>query len=303
MLTWRLGFEICRRLRERDLAVRALVRPESPRTQDLAALGIEIAIGDLKDPPSVHAACRSQATVVSTATCTTRRKPGDSLKSVDRDGQLGLVEAARAEGVTRFVYVSVTPNLAERSLLTRYKREVERAVRESGMTWTVLQPGAFMETWLSPLTGWDIAQGRARIVGDGSKPASLVSLNDVAEFATLAVDQANLTNRVVAIGGPEALSPIQILQICEEASGRRFHVQRVPAPILRFVSAILRPLLPIPVALLDLAIDANDRGYVIDMTSILGELPVPLTSVRSYVVRTLGTAGPDAQQMPEPTPP
>jgi NADH dehydrogenase len=115
-----LGAEICRRLRQRGVRVRGLVRLGSPKEAALTGLGVEVVHGDLKDPSSLAAACRGMAAVISTASSTVSRRPGDNLKTVDRDGQLALLEAAQRAGVTRFLYISVSPNLPENCPFLRY---------------------------------------------------------------------------------------------------------------------------------------------------------------------------------------
>ncbi len=107
--TGMLGLEICRQLRERGERVAGLIRGDSPASRELEGLGVELREGDLKDPVSLRAVLQSVKSVVSTATATTRRRRGDSLKTVDRDGQLSLVRAAREAGAGRFVYVSASP--------------------------------------------------------------------------------------------------------------------------------------------------------------------------------------------------
>ena len=88
-----VGGQICRLLVERGERVRGLVRPSSDpaRVEELQALGIETVPGDLKDPASLRAACAGVSTVLSTATSTISRGDGDSIETVDRQGQLSLV--------------------------------------------------------------------------------------------------------------------------------------------------------------------------------------------------------------------
>src|SRR6185503_16475531 len=106
--TGMLGNEICRLLREQGKPVRALVRSTSnPETLTrLRNSGAEIVQGDLKDPASLEAACRGATAVISTASSTISRQSGDSIDSVDRQGQLNLIEAAEKAGVKQFILVS-----------------------------------------------------------------------------------------------------------------------------------------------------------------------------------------------------
>jgi len=185
--TGALGGEICARLRADGVPVRALVRSGSPLEPDIVDLGVEPVSGDLTDPPSLEAACSYVRCVVSTASAMSSRREGDSLKKVDLTGHNSLVRAAKAAGVEHFVYTSISSEANPRAVLVQYKRRVERVVRESGMTWTVLQPAAFMETMFKPSSGWEIDQGRVRIVGPGTATFNPVSRDDVAEFAALSV--------------------------------------------------------------------------------------------------------------------
>lgn len=107
-----LGIEICRRLVDAGKPVRALVRPTSnpARLEELRGLGVSLVEGDLKDPSSLEAACRGMKAVLSTASSTLSRQPGDSIRSVDRDGQLSLVDAAESAGVKQFVFISFRKN-------------------------------------------------------------------------------------------------------------------------------------------------------------------------------------------------
>ena len=96
--TGTLGSEICRRLRREQASVRALVR-QSANPDRLASLlnaGVELCTGDLKDPGSLREACEGAEVVISTASSTLSRQEGDSIETVDRIGQLSLIEAARA---------------------------------------------------------------------------------------------------------------------------------------------------------------------------------------------------------------
>jgi uncharacterized protein YbjT (DUF2867 family) len=284
--TGSLGFEICRQLRAKDLPVRALVRLGALREGELHVLGAEIAYGDLKDPPSLEAACRGINSVITTANSMTSRQKGDSLQSVDRDGHLALLKAAQTCGVQHIVYTSISSEASPRADLVRVKRQIERAVRESGMPWTILQPAAFMETWFSPMAGWKIDEGRVRIVGSGTATFNPVSLVDVASYAVLGATRSDLRRRVISIGGPDVISPLGAVRVFEEVSGRKLEVKHIPAGLFTAASVILRPFNPALSSVLALAAGAT-QGDVIDMALLLSEFPVTMTSLREFAQRTI----------------
>jgi uncharacterized protein YbjT (DUF2867 family) len=254
-----LGMEICGRLRREGEPVRALIRPQSAKADTLRAMGAELAEGDLKDDASLAAACQGVQTVVSTANAIGSRRSGDSLKTVDHDGQLSLVAAAARAGVAQFIYVSAGRGIPANNPFIRYKREVERAVRTSGMRWTIVQPSAFMEVHAGATLGWDYRTGRARILGTGRNVVSYVSVQDVAALIASAAGNSAAFDRELGITGPEPLTPLDAVRIAEEVAGRRFRVQRIPVPALRIMSAVLRPLAPIPSSLMAMMASAADQ--------------------------------------------
>jgi uncharacterized protein YbjT (DUF2867 family) len=276
-----LGREICRRLRARGIGVRALVRSSSDQTvvAALADLGAQAAVGDVKDRASLDAACRGADTVISTVTTTRSRAPGDSLESADHEGQLSLVDAAQAAGVQRFVFVSFSRGISGDDALTVAKREVEARVRESGMTFTILRPSYFMEVWLGPHLGFDAANATARVYGGGDNPISFISRDDVAEFAVQALDNPAATNATIELGGPEALSPHQVICMFEQAGGRPFEVQYVSEAALQSAQAGATDSLQRAFASLSLS---YARGDAIPMDATLGQFPIELRSVQDY---------------------
>src|ERR1043166_1885554 len=123
-----VGSEICQKLRRRGEPVRALVRTTSSndKIEILRASGAELCVGDLKDPESIAAACRGVDAVISTASSTLSRQPGDSIQSVDAEGQLNLVNAAKAANVSRFLFVSFRRPPGISFPLSDAKRKVDR---------------------------------------------------------------------------------------------------------------------------------------------------------------------------------
>lgn len=276
-----LGRDICRRLVAQGHAVRGLVRPTSDpmALEALRAIGVELAEGDLRDRASLDAACEGVDTVVSTATITRTRQPGDSIEATDRDGQLNLVAAAERAGVARFVFVSYSGQIPESDPLTRAKRTVERALQESRMTWTILRPSIFMDVWLSPFFGFDYPAGRVTTYGDGTAPVSWVSLGDVGELAARSVAGSAGANKVIDFGGPEPLSPLDVVRMFEDAMGRRFDVQLVPVEALEAQRKGASNSLEEAFAALMLA---YARGDVHDNAG-LRPFQLTLRSVREYV--------------------
>jgi NADH dehydrogenase len=246
--------------------------------RQLESLNVAIARGDLKDRSSLDAACRGAKTVISTASSTASRQEGDSLQTVDLDGQLNLIDAAKAAGVDNFVLISFPPVDVEFPLQTA-KRKVEDHLKASGLTYTILQPTFFIEVWLSPALGFDVANATARIYGAGENKGSWISYKDVAKFAVASLDNPRVQNSVIKLGGPEALSPLEVVHTFEKVKGRKFDVQHVPEAALREQLSAATDPLDKSFAGLMLYYSLGDS---IDMQETLQKLPVSLTSVEDF---------------------
>ncbi len=275
-----LGSEICRLLAAQGKPVRALVRPTSDQSKvsQLLSLNLEIARGDLKDTSSLEDACRGANTVISTASSTLSRQEGDSIQTVDLEGQLNLIDAAKVTGISRFVLISFPQSGIEFPLQTA-KRTVEEHLKSSGLSHTILQPSCFMEIWLSSALGFDAVNARAQIYGSGENRISWISYKDVAKFAVASLDNPEARNAVIELGGPEALSPLEVVRIFEESQGRKFEVQHVPEEALREQKKTASD--PLQESFAGLMLFYSG-GNTIDMRETLRKFPVQLTSVRDY---------------------
>lgn len=280
-----LGSEICRLLAATGKPFRALVRPTSDKSKvaQLQSLGAEIARGNLRDGSSLEAACKGVTAVISTASATVSRQEGDSIQTVDLDGQLNLIDAAKAAGVNQFILVSFSPSAIEFPLQAA-KRAVENHLKQSGISYTILQPTCFMEVWLSPALGFDAANAKAEIYGSGENKISWISFRDVAKFAAESLDNPEADNAVIELGGPESLSPLEVVRIFEQVQRRAFEIQHVPEEALLQQKKTAYDPLQQSFAGLMLYYAA---GNVIDMRETLQKFPVQLTSVKDYARASL----------------
>jgi uncharacterized protein YbjT (DUF2867 family) len=278
-----LGMEICRQLVNASKNVKALVRPSSDPTkvEALRQLGIETREGDLKDASSISKAIADVDSVISTASSTMSRQEGDSIESVDKNGQLNLVQAAKEGGVKQFIFISFYP-MSQQFPLQTAKRNVEKMLMESKINYTILQPGFFMEVWLSPAIGFDFPHSKATIYGEGKNKLSWISLRDVAAIAVASLDNDAVRNTVFQIGGPKALSPLEVVRIFEEHTRTRFSIEHVP------IAALLEQKTAAPDSLSE-SFAALMLGYAEGDNIALNEArriyPFKLTSVEDYVER------------------
>jgi len=274
-----LGSEICRQLVSKKKNVRGLVRATSDQNKvaHLKELGVETIEGDLKDKASLENALHGVSAIISTVSSTLSRQGNDSIQTVDDEGQNNLIDAAISAGVSQFVYVSFCP-LAECPLQTA-KRKVEKRLAESDLNYTILQPTYFMEVWLSPLLGFDYPNAKVSIYGEGKNKVSWIAIKDVASCAVASLDNPAAKNRIIELGGPDALSPLEVVNIFEAAKGIKFELQFVPEEAIKAQRDGAQDPLSESFAALTLGVV---NGSEVDIKNMFDVFPIQLTSVTDY---------------------
>src|SRR5213593_2206069 len=134
-----VGSALLRRLvAESSGPIRCLVR--DPRRLGADRVRVQIALGDLADPPSFRNALRGVTTVVHLA-ATIRDQPAGSIEELNGIATWRLVQAAERAGVERFVFFSAMGATShDRTRFLRAKALAEQAVRRSEMPHQIFAP-------------------------------------------------------------------------------------------------------------------------------------------------------------------
>lgn len=226
--TGTLGFLAAEAALAAGHAVVAMTRDRnSPRARHLQAAGACLCIADLKNAASLDGAVRGITNVIITATATLSRREGDSLEAVDGRGLQALISACLQNGVRHVVLVSFSRGIDADTPLSRFKRAAERRLENSGMEYTILLPSYFPEKFLTPLVGFDIPSGRARIYGDGTRPIAYVGTADVAHLAARCASDA-LGHGAIPMGGPMAYSQLEVVQLVERLTNKALVLDYMP---------------------------------------------------------------------------
>ena len=222
----RLGRLITDALLARGEPVRVLDRG-SAASAGLADAGVEVVAGDLKDPDSLRAACAGVDAVVTTAN-SAQRGGADTVETVDRRGNVALIDAAVDAGVTRFVFTSALGASAQSPApFMRAKGEAEEHLRSAGLTWTILQPNIFMDVWFPAVLAPALAGRPVLLVGEGRRRHSFVAARDVAAYAVSALTSGLADRETLVIGGPEPVSWIDVVATFEQQIGHPVAVEHL----------------------------------------------------------------------------
>jgi uncharacterized protein YbjT (DUF2867 family) len=144
-----------------------------------------------------------------------------------------------------------------------------------------------MEIWLSPALGFDIANGKVRLYGDGGRPISWISYRDVARAAAASVTEPAVRNMVVELGGPQALNAREVVRMFEAAGAGEIATESVPESAL--ASQMDAATDPLQKSFAGLMLQCAG-GDAIDVTISSRLFPFQMTSVRDYITAQLTRA-------------
>ncbi|MGI8504705.1 MAG: SDR family oxidoreductase [Hassallia sp.] len=235
--TGTLGRQVARRAIDEGYKVRCLVR-SAKKAAFLREWGAELVPGDLCYPQSLTAALEGVTAVIDASTS----RPTDSLsiKQVDWDGKVALIQAAQTAGVERFIFFSIlNADKYPEVPLMEIKRCTELFLAESGLNYTILQLAGFMQGLIGQY-GIPILEGQPVWVTGESSPIAYMDTQDIAKFAIRALSVPETEKQAFPVVGTRAWSAQEIISLCERLSGKDAKITRMPLNLLRGVRNITR---------------------------------------------------------------
>ncbi|HIK31142.1 MAG TPA: SDR family oxidoreductase [Oscillatoriales cyanobacterium M59_W2019_021] len=230
--TGTLGRQIARRALDEGYAVRCLVR-SFKRAAFLREWGAELVGGNLCYPDTLPPCLEGVTAIIDASTA----KLTDSLsvKQVDWEGKVALIQAAKAAGIDRFVFFSIIDNDKYPQVpLMEIKRCTELFLAESGLNYTILRLGGFMQGLIGQYAIPILDNQTVWITGQ-TAPVAYMNTQDIAKFAVRTLSVEATENQIFPVVGSRTWSGEEIIQLCERLSGRTAKVTRVPLEVLRVV--------------------------------------------------------------------
>ncbi len=222
--------------------LRLLVR-DPTKAAKLEGELIETVAGDVRDPAVTQRATTGMSTVI--AAMTAFGRGAGNAETVDWKGNANLIHAAEAAGVEHFILVSIHGAAPDHPMeLFRMKYRAEQELLASRLSWTIMRPNAYFETWLMLVCEPLLRTGKTMIFGRGDNPINFVSVRDVAYLLELAVSDPALRGHVIEVGGPQNLTFNQLIAAFQSWTGASGSVRHVPRTALRLMSRVVRPIKP-----------------------------------------------------------
>lgn len=186
--------------------VRALVRDTAaPAAKALAAAGAELAVGDMRDRPSLDAAMKDAHGVFSV-------QPAAYLDNQVDEAAMGVnvIDAARAAGVGHLVYSSVANlhgSFGRPGAPWFPKTLIEQHLDDRGVPATVIRPVQFMENHTHPRMGVHSPNPVIRLAGD-DQHVQLIAADDIGLFAArMFADPATHLGKTYELAGDDLPRP------------------------------------------------------------------------------------------------
>ena len=145
----KIGLRLLRLLAERSHRARGLIRnPDHAR--DLEEVGAEAVVCDIEALGDISECCEGADVVVFAAGAGPGSGP-ERKRTVDYAGAVKLIEAAKKNGIDRYVIVSAIsadrPDEWSDQMRPYYeaKRDADQAVLDSGLSYTIVRPGGLTD--------------------------------------------------------------------------------------------------------------------------------------------------------------
>ena len=195
----RIGGDLVKELAARGEEVRALVR-NSEKAAAIEGQGVEAVVGDLERPETLDSALGGvdKAFLIS----------GDNPRIAELHGN--FVEAARRADVGHIVRMSILVAMMPDSplALSKWHKEADQRVIDSGIPYTILQPAYFMQNVLMSATS--IASDGIVYGAMGDGKIGFIDTRDIADVAATILTSDGHEGQSYVLTGPEALSMTDI---------------------------------------------------------------------------------------------
>ncbi len=243
-----IGMATARALLRRGHEVVCLVRPRQgvgsaqadTRLSELLA-GALVVRGHVSDPEVWSHPTFTQARFDAVVSCMASRtgSPQDAWQ-VDHLAHVGALKAAQAAGVRHFVQLSAI--CVQKPLLAfqHAKLAFEKALIESGMTYSIVRPTAFFKSLSGQLER--VKKGKPFLIfGDGKLTACKpISDDDLADFLVGCLDDVSRHNQILPIGGPgPAITPLAQGEHLFALLGMPPRFKRVPVGLMDAIVGVL----------------------------------------------------------------
>ena len=231
--TGTLGRQIVLQALTKGYKVRCLVR-NFRKASFLKEWGVELVYGDLTRPETLPPCLRGITAIIDAST--SRVDELDSLKKVDWDGKLCLIEAAKVANIKHFVFFSAQ-NIEqfENIPLMRLKYGIEQKLQQSKIPYTIFRLTGFYQGLIEQYA-IPILENLPIWVTNENTSISYMDTQDIAKFCLRTLQIPKTVNQTFFLSGLKGWISSEIIDLCEQLAGQTAKVQKIPVVFLKLIS-------------------------------------------------------------------
>ena len=231
--TGTLGRQIVLQALTKGYQVRCLVR-NFRKASFLKEWGAELVYGDLTRPETIPPCLNGITAIVDAST--SRANELESLKKVDWEGKLCLIEAAKVANIQRFIFFSAqNVEQFDNIPLMKVKNGIEIKLKESSIPFTIFRLSGFYQGLIEQYA-IPILENLPIWVTNENTYISYMDTQDIAKFCLRSLQIPQTKNQTFLLSGSKGWVSSEIIKLCEQLAGQKAKVQRVPLFILKLVS-------------------------------------------------------------------
>ena len=231
--TGTLGRQIVLQALTKGYQVRCLVR-NFRKANFLKEWGAELVYGDLTKPETIPPCLKGITAIIDAST--SRPDELDSLKTVDWEGKLYLIEAAKVANIQRFVFFSIQNAKQFNNIpLMKLKFRIEQKLEESTVPYTIFQLTGFYQGLIEQYA-IPILESLPIWLTDETMYVSYMDTQDIAKFCLRSLQLPKTKNEIFFLSGLKGWISWDIIKLCEQLAGQSAKVQQIPSFLLKFVS-------------------------------------------------------------------
>jgi uncharacterized protein YbjT (DUF2867 family) len=231
--TGTLGRQIVLQALTKGYQVRCLVR-NFRKANFLKEWGAELVYGDLTRPETIPPCLKGITAIIDTST--SRANELDSLKKVDWNGKLCLIEAAKVANIQRFIFFSARDvEQFETIPLMKLKNGIEVKLKQSNIPYTIFRLTGFYQGLIEQYA-IPILENLPIWVTNENTYISYMDTQDIAKFCLRSLQIPQTRNKTFLLSGSRAWLSLEIIDLCEQLAGQQAKVQQIPLFFLKLVS-------------------------------------------------------------------
>jgi uncharacterized protein YbjT (DUF2867 family) len=231
--TGTLGRQIVLQALTKGYPIRCMVR-NFRKANFLKEWGVELVYGDLTRPETIPPCLKGITAVIDAST--SRANELDSLKKVDWDGKLYLIDAAKAANIKRFIFFSAqNVEQFENIPLMKVKSGIETKLKKSNIPYTIFRLTGFYQGLIEQYA-IPILEDLPIWVTNENTYISYMDTQDIARFCLRSLQIPQTTNQIFVLSGIRGWVSSEIINLCEQLAGQKARVQKIPLFALKLVS-------------------------------------------------------------------